>query len=384
MTKRISVEQMPEVKNEEQMRHLVRYVNFINSRPERDLIKDGKFFNIHHIIPRSLNGLNEESNLIKLAHREHFIAHLILWKCGYREMASSFHFMVHNNRFDNRITSKSYETLKVDYSNSLTFKFSGENNPMFGKNAYEFKTEEEMKIVGEKISYALTNRTPQQKKERREKVKKYWENMPESVKKERKEKLSEKFSGENNPRYGRSPYEKMSDEQKNQVIEKTKNTWRKMSQSKKDEITEKRLKTLDERTQEQKLKTKEKKSLSNSGEKNPFYGKHHSEETIKKIREKKKSFLKEKKEEIRLKTLKTLENKSEEEKLILFERRSKAHKGKTHCGKIVKCLNDGEMFNSLKEVGQKYKISYSKMKKFGKNKFFEFDGFQFEIIQNNY
>ena len=49
---RISVEQMPEVENEEQMRHLVRYVNFINSRPERDLHQ--KSFHTHHVYPRSM------------------------------------------------------------------------------------------------------------------------------------------------------------------------------------------------------------------------------------------------------------------------------------------------------------------------------------------
>jgi hypothetical protein len=228
MTKRISVEQMPEVENDEQMRHLVRYVNFINSRPERDLIKNGKYFNVHHIVPKSLNGKNSKSNLIKLTHREHYIAHLILWKCGYREMASSFHFMVHNNRFDNRITSKSYEILKVDYSNSLTFKFSGENNPMFGKNAYEFKTEEEMKIIREKISCALTNRTPQQKKETRKKI-------SQSLK-------GRKHTEEHNKKVS---------------IAKTGNL----------------------RSEE----SKKKQSNSVMGIKNPFYGKHHSEENKLKI-----------------------------------------------------------------------------------------------------
>jgi hypothetical protein len=52
MTKRISVEQMPPVKNEEQKRHLIRYVNFVNTRPERDLHQKG--FHTHHIYPKSL------------------------------------------------------------------------------------------------------------------------------------------------------------------------------------------------------------------------------------------------------------------------------------------------------------------------------------------
>lgn len=34
----------------------------------------GKYFNLHHIKPRSLGGTNDKSNLVKLTHREHFLA----------------------------------------------------------------------------------------------------------------------------------------------------------------------------------------------------------------------------------------------------------------------------------------------------------------------
>ena len=39
--KRITIEKLPSVQNEEQKRHLIRYVNFINSRPERKLKQKG-------------------------------------------------------------------------------------------------------------------------------------------------------------------------------------------------------------------------------------------------------------------------------------------------------------------------------------------------------
>jgi len=35
---------------------------------------------MHHIIPRSLGGLNDKINLVNLTAREHYIAHLLLWK----------------------------------------------------------------------------------------------------------------------------------------------------------------------------------------------------------------------------------------------------------------------------------------------------------------
>ena len=49
---RITVDQLPSVENDEQMRHLVRYVNFINSRPGRKLKQKG--FETHHIYPKSI------------------------------------------------------------------------------------------------------------------------------------------------------------------------------------------------------------------------------------------------------------------------------------------------------------------------------------------
>lgn len=106
---RISFEQMPPVKNEEQKRHLIRYVNFINSRPERDLIKDGSYFNVHHIIPRSLRGTENESNLIKLTHREHYIVHMILHYCYGEKLSYAFYYMSNKMNLKN---SKQYENLK--------------------------------------------------------------------------------------------------------------------------------------------------------------------------------------------------------------------------------------------------------------------------------
>lgn len=120
---RITVEKMPEVKNENLI-HLQRYVKFINSRPERDLKKDGLYFNIHHIVPRALKGANDKSNLIKLTHREHYIAHLILWKCGYREMISAFWYLTHINNLC-FVNSKQFSLLKQDYSKRVSFLMKG-------------------------------------------------------------------------------------------------------------------------------------------------------------------------------------------------------------------------------------------------------------------
>ena len=51
-----------------------RYDKFIESRKHR-VLPEGTYTETHHILPKSLGGLNEDCNLIELTAREHFIAH---------------------------------------------------------------------------------------------------------------------------------------------------------------------------------------------------------------------------------------------------------------------------------------------------------------------
>ena len=105
---------------------------------------------------------------------------------------------------------------------------------------------------------------------------------------EQKQKISEKVSGEKNGMYGKNPWNKgkeMSEEFKikNSESHKGQIPWNKgeeMSEEQKQKISEK-LKggKLSEDT---KLKISEKLK----GENNPFYGKHHSKETIEKLSKK--------------------------------------------------------------------------------------------------
>jgi len=118
MTKRITIEQMPPVENEEQKRHLIRYVNFINSRPERDLHQKG--FHTHHIYPKSIakknnvEDFNGDWNLIELTPREHFIAHMILWKAYKGKMTQAFWYMNHNKKYNEKLTARQYEKLEFE------------------------------------------------------------------------------------------------------------------------------------------------------------------------------------------------------------------------------------------------------------------------------
>ena len=52
------------------------YDNLIESRKGRSITKGER----HHIIPRCMGGSDDESNLVMLTYREHFIAHVLLQK----------------------------------------------------------------------------------------------------------------------------------------------------------------------------------------------------------------------------------------------------------------------------------------------------------------
>lgn len=54
------------------------YDNIIHNRLLNS-ITDG-YTECHHILPKSLGGSNDKSNLINLTAREHFICHLLLTK----------------------------------------------------------------------------------------------------------------------------------------------------------------------------------------------------------------------------------------------------------------------------------------------------------------
>ena len=125
------------------------------------------------------------------------------------------------------------------------------------------------------------------------------------------------MSGENNPRYGKSPYEYLDEEQLNDLNQRKSNTWKNMTNERKKEMTNKRLLSLDNRNEEQKIKSHEKRVKTHSGENNGFYGKKHSEETKKKLSEKQKSISIEERQKRSEKMKQTLANKTEEEKLIM-------------------------------------------------------------------
>lgn len=121
--------------------HEIRYKNFIETRKNRT-IPENAVVEKHHIIPKSMGGNNTNENLIKLTTREHYIAHLILWKAYGGKMATAFFFMNQNGnitsgRNGRKITSRQYEELREEYSNNKSEAHKGERHHLFGKHHSE-------------------------------------------------------------------------------------------------------------------------------------------------------------------------------------------------------------------------------------------------------
>lgn len=112
--------------------YLERYTKFITARIDRDSRIKGQ---VHHILPASLFPLysKDKQNLILLQDREHYIAHLLLWKAlpDSKEMQCAFWFMV--NTIQNNMNQKTYAQLRHNIAENAKIRMS---KTMSGKSTY--------------------------------------------------------------------------------------------------------------------------------------------------------------------------------------------------------------------------------------------------------
>ena len=105
-----------------------------------------EYYENHHILPKSLGGSNDKTNLVKLTAREHFICHWLLVKmyavgtCERQKMLFAFWRMKSSpdNNGKRYINSKAYEKLRIEFSKSVGDMTKhtqlGELNSQFGKH----------------------------------------------------------------------------------------------------------------------------------------------------------------------------------------------------------------------------------------------------------
>jgi len=128
----------------------------------------------HHIIPKSLNGTNENFNIVKLTPREHFIAHILLTKMVYekihkRSMAFALIAMKRSNNKTgyNRVgNSRLYEKIKVTILPLISgenngfyndHRFTGSNNPFYGKKHTPETIEKIVSMRKQPVKIQFTN-----------------------------------------------------------------------------------------------------------------------------------------------------------------------------------------------------------------------------------
>lgn len=104
-----------------------------------------EYYEKHHILPKSLGGSNDETNLVKLTAREHFICHWLLVKMyekgsvERKKMLFAFWRMKSNpdNNGKRYINSRAYETFRMEFAQAvgdLTRSSQlGELNSQYGK-----------------------------------------------------------------------------------------------------------------------------------------------------------------------------------------------------------------------------------------------------------
>jgi len=132
----------------------------------------------HHIIPSSLGGSNDKSNIVRLTAKEHYIIHHLLWKhhrCS--KTAHAFHNMLRSSDNQNRkFTARQHDIAKSAHSEAMKKTMKGEGNHFYGrKHSEETKEKIRQKKLGNKLS-----------KETKEKMSKTRKGVPKSSEHKRK------------------------------------------------------------------------------------------------------------------------------------------------------------------------------------------------------
>lgn len=150
--------------------NLVRYLKLCEAWGNQILDKDTQVEK-HHICPQSMfpefkDGRTHKWNIVRLTPRQHYIAHVLLWKIfRNRQMALAARYMMftlkHSKRLSSkqlkRLSSKQYERLRIDASTKgITFSKDHKNN--ISKARIGFKASAETRA---KMSIIHSNRSPE-------------------------------------------------------------------------------------------------------------------------------------------------------------------------------------------------------------------------------
>jgi hypothetical protein len=102
----------------------------------------------HHIIPRSMGGTDNRSNLIALTPRQHFVAHWMLWKAYGGSMGRAF-FMMSNFGKYGKVNSRTYAMARADYAEQVSIQMTGKTMPPISE---ETRQKMSQSAIGRKVS----------------------------------------------------------------------------------------------------------------------------------------------------------------------------------------------------------------------------------------
>lgn len=189
-------------------RNYQRYCRFIQTR--KPPIK-GQLIEKHHVLPRSYGGLDED-NVIMLTLKEHYIAHLLLWKACGGKMSTAFYLMTHTREGCAVKSAKVYAMVKEEHIRECSERVSGKNNPNYGKtHSAETRAKISQSNTGKSRSKeaidatAKANRGKKRTAETKAKISEANKDRPCSE--QTKEKISKTLLGENNYWRGRKQSE---------------------------------------------------------------------------------------------------------------------------------------------------------------------------------
>lgn len=150
----------------------------------------------HHVIPRSIGGVDDASNIVVLTAREHFLAHLLLAYMYGGPLWHAVHWMSNNSKYQR--TTRAYQKAREEHAKQVSIRHTGKVVSEETKRKLSENAERSAKI-----SKTLTGR-----KHSKEHIEAWKQSRINSggwiVSDEQKQKVSEKLSGKGNPMWGKT------------------------------------------------------------------------------------------------------------------------------------------------------------------------------------
>ena len=181
--------------------------NQLISKRQQETPPENCYTETHHIKPKCLGGTNEQTNLVKLTAREHYIAHLLLAKIynTYGMYAAVIYMQTgrHKNRHF-KFNSRLYQKIREEFANKMSQKMKGKILTEQHKQKLSIAHKGKPLTEEHKQKLSVSNKGKPRSEETRKKISEAKKNMSE----ETKQKIAESLKGKH---HSDETKQKMSD-----------------------------------------------------------------------------------------------------------------------------------------------------------------------------